>query len=103
MKFLQWNHAIGEYFFNPANAGKEVLLYITQKEISELGIKTFDFTTEAESWDDFCKTIKCEFPGTSSKNKFIDNFVVVANKWKYYERIVFELHNNSDLKLNERS
>jgi len=103
MKFLQWNHAIGEYFFNPANAGKEVLLYITQKELSELGIKTFGFTTEAESWDDFCKTIKCEFPGTSSRNKFIDNFVVVANKWKYYERIVFELHNNADLKLNDIS
>ena len=35
MKYLQWNHAIGEFFFNPNEAGNEVFLYITQKEIAE--------------------------------------------------------------------
>lgn len=100
MKYLHWNHIIGEYFFNPSKAGNEVLLYVTQKEISDLGIQKFNFTNESESWEDFCKAIKCEFPETSSKSNFIDKFLVVANKWKTYERLVFELKNQSDLKID---
>lgn len=103
MKYLQWNHIIGEYFFNPSKAGNEVLLYVTQKEISELGIHKFNFTNETESWEDFCRAIKCEFPETSSKSNFIDKFLVVANKWKKYERPVFELKNQSDLKIDSIS
>lgn len=103
MKYLQWNHIIGEYFFNPSKAGNEVLLYVTQKEISELGIQKFNFTNESKSWEDFCRAIKCEFPETSSKINFIDKFLVVANKWKIYERLVFELKNQSDLKIDSVS
>lgn len=103
MKYLEWNHVIGEYFFKPSNAGKEVLLYVTQKEISELGVKKFGFITEDESWADFCKAIKTGFPEISTKSHFIDKFVVVANKWKSFERIVFELNNKSDLKIDNVS
>ena len=67
MKYLQWNHIIGEYFFNPNKADKEVLLYITQKEISDLGRIKFNFGSEKESWEDFCKALKGDFPETSSK------------------------------------
>lgn len=103
MKYLQWNHIIGEYFFNPSYAGKEVLLYITQKEISELGINKFGFTTESESWEDFCKAIRCDFPGTISQNNFIDKFLIVANKWTYFEKAVFELEHKKDLKIESIS
>ncbi|WP_166921105.1 hypothetical protein [Flavobacterium poyangense] len=97
MKYLEWNHIIGEYFFNPSQAGNEVLLYITKKEISELGIQKFNFTDEAESWEDFCKAIRGRFPETTSKNNFIDKFLVVANKWKTFERAVFESRNQYNL------
>ncbi|MBK9378398.1 MAG: hypothetical protein IPM86_09255 [Saprospiraceae bacterium] len=103
MKYLQWNHIIGEYFFNPNKADKEVLLYITQKEISDLGRIKFNFGSEKESWEDFCKALKGDFPETSSKANFIDKFLVVANKWKSYERIVFELNNKNDLKIDSVS
>lgn len=103
MKYLQWNHIIGEYFFNPSKAGNEVLLYVTKKEISELGIQKFYFTNESESWEDFCRALKSRFPETSSKSNFIDKFSVVANKWKMFERLVFELENQSDLKIDEIS
>lgn len=103
MKYLQWNHIIGEYFFNPSKAGNEVLLYVTKKEISELGIQKFNFTNESESWEDFCKALKSRFPETSSKSNFIDKFSVVANKWKTFERLVFQLQNQSDLKIDEVS
>ncbi len=100
MKYLQWNHIIGEYFFNPSKAGNEVLLYVTQKEISEIGIKEFGFSTESQSWEDFCKAIKWDFPETSSKTNFIDKFLAVANKWKSFEKAVFEMKNQSDLKID---
>lgn len=103
MKYLEWNHIIGEYFFNPNKADKEVLLYITQKEISDLGRIKFNFGSEKESWEDFCKALKGDFPETTSKANFIDKFLVVANKWKSYERIVFELNNKNDLKINSVS
>lgn len=100
MKYLNWNHIIGEYFFNPSKAGNEVLLYATQKEISELGMQKFGFTNESESWRDFCKALKGDFPETSSKDNFIEKFIVVANKWKSFRRAVFELKNQSDLKID---
>jgi hypothetical protein len=103
MKYLHWNHIIGEHFFNPSKAGKEVLLYITQKEISKLGISKFGFTSETQSWEDYCKAIKSEFPEISSQTNFISKFSIVANKWKSYERIVFELQKHSDLKIDNIS
>ena len=103
MKYLEWNHIIGEYFFNPSKAGNEVLLYVTQKEISELGMRKFAFTSESESWESFCRAIKYEFPEISSKSNFIDKFLVVANKWKSFERVVFELKNQSELKIDSVS
>ncbi len=103
MKYLEWNHIIGEYFFNTSNAGKEVLLYITKKEISELGISKFGFTSESQSWDDYCKAIKTGFPEISSKGSFIEKCTTIADKWKYYEKIVFESDNKSDLKIENIS
>ncbi len=103
MKYLQWNNVIGEYFFNPSNEGEEVLLYVTKKEISELGVNKFGFLSDSESWDDYCKSIKCEFPETSSRGSFIDKFIVVSDKWKKYERFVFELNNKDDLNIDNIS
>jgi hypothetical protein len=103
VKYLEWNHIIGEYFFNPSKADKEVLLYITKKEISDLGVTKFNFRSEKESWDDFCKAIKSDFPETSSKANFIDKFLVVANKWKSYEKVIFELYNKNVLKIDSVS
>ncbi len=100
MKYLEWNHIIGEYFFNPSKAGNEVLLYVTKKEIAELGIQKFNFIDESESWEDFCRAIRCKFPEITSKSNFIDKFLVVANKWKTFERMVFDLENQSDLTLD---
>ena len=94
MKYLEWNHIIGEYFFNPSNAGKEILLYITKKEVSELGLRKGGFVSESASWEDYCEALKTKFCETSFQNNFIDNFLIVANKWKAYEKIVFQLKNN---------
>ena len=36
-KYLLWNNAIAEHFFNPDMAGRNVLLYVNSKLISDLG------------------------------------------------------------------
>ncbi len=37
MDYLQWNDLIAKHFFNPEEAGKEVLLYVNQDIIEEIG------------------------------------------------------------------
>jgi len=37
MEYLQWNELIARHFFNEENAGKEVLLYVNEDIIEELG------------------------------------------------------------------
>ncbi|NTU49388.1 MAG: hypothetical protein HGA87_00580 [Desulfobulbaceae bacterium] len=37
MDYLQWNNLISRHFFNPENAGKEVLLYVNKELIENLG------------------------------------------------------------------
>ncbi len=37
MNYLEWNNLIAKNFFNPENAGKEILLYVNNELIEELG------------------------------------------------------------------
>lgn len=39
MEYLKWNDLIAEYFFNEENAGKEVLLYVNDEILKEIGQK----------------------------------------------------------------
>ncbi|MBV7530468.1 hypothetical protein [Chitinophaga sp. sic0106] len=103
MKYLEWNHVISRYLFNNEKAGKEVLLYITQQEISLLGMKSFDFSDKDESWSDYCKALKNGFPEIHNKHSFLDKFNVINNKWSQYEKWIFEKKTNNDLKIEEIS
>ncbi len=40
MIYLEWNNIISEYFFNPANAGRDIHLYLTRTDIIHLQIQT---------------------------------------------------------------
>lgn len=99
MKYLEWNRAIGNYFFNSKKAGKEVLLYITQQEIIRLGLKVGTFSSSEESWSDYCNAVKNGFPEIGAKNGLIEKINIVTNKWLLYERWTFELK-KSGLKLD---
>lgn len=65
MKYLQWNNAISEYLFNPANSGRDVYLYLTKADIILIGSIYFDIETEEEIWKDFINSIKRGFPGSN--------------------------------------
>ena len=65
MKYLEWNNIISEHFFNPANAGKDIHLYLTKNDIINLARQYFNEETEDEIWEDFVGKIKIGVPGGS--------------------------------------
>lgn len=79
MKFIEWNNIISEYFFNAANAGKNIHLYITQKEIVHLAKKCFEEESEDEIWNDFIVAIKNGLPGSNGN-------ITAKAKYSYEKR-----------------
>jgi len=65
MKYLEWNNIISAYFFNPANAGKDIHLYLTKNDIINLARYKFNEETDDEIWADFVGKIKIGVPGGS--------------------------------------
>lgn len=65
MKYLEWNNRISEYFFNNANAGKDIHLYITKNDIIGLARQIFNEETDDEIWTDFINSIKRGIPGAN--------------------------------------
>lgn len=71
MNFLQWNNLIASHFFNATNAGKNVHLFITKKEIISLAKRFLNDQNDEDIWDDFLRKLKVGLPGSS---KFHDIF-----------------------------
>jgi len=65
MKYLEWNNIISEYFFNSANAGKDIHLYLTKYDIISIAKQHFNEETDDEIWADFVGRIKFGIPGAS--------------------------------------
>ena len=65
MKYLEWNNLLSKYFFNPANAGKDIHLYLTKNDIINLARQCFNDETEEEIWTDFVNSIKRGMPGSN--------------------------------------
>jgi hypothetical protein len=65
MKYLEWNNIISAYFFNAANAGKEIHLYLTKNDIISLGRHSFLEESDDEIWLDYISSIKRGLPGSN--------------------------------------
>jgi hypothetical protein len=79
MKYLEWNNIISEFFFNPANAGKDIHLYLTRNDIISIASLHFGEETEDEIWSDFVGKIKFGLPGASGN-------VIARAKYAYEKR-----------------
>lgn len=82
MKYLEWNNLISNYFFNAENAGKDVYLYITKKDIILLAKNNFNEETEEEIWADFLNKIKCGIPGSIGYPDIVDKATYAFKKWQ---------------------
>lgn len=79
MKYLEWNNVISEFFFNPANAGKDIHLYLTKSDIINIARLHFKEETEDEIWADFICKIKFGLPGSSGN-------IITRAKYAYEKR-----------------
>lgn len=64
MKYLEWNNLVSAYFFNPTNAGKEIHLYLTRRDIINIAKQNFKEQTEDEIWTNYISSIKSGLPGS---------------------------------------
>jgi hypothetical protein len=64
MKYLEWNNIIGKYFFNTANEGKDIYLYLTKSDIINFGKNRLEEKKDEEIWLDFISAIKQGIPGS---------------------------------------
>lgn len=95
MKYLEWNNAIGNYFFNPNKAGKDVLLFISPSAIGQIGIKHFSFATEEEALADFYNAIRTGFPFYGKNDPVTIRAEKLYTKWKTYHYGVFTQGNTT--------
>jgi len=79
MKYLKWNNAIINHYFNPDNEEKEVILYFSEKIIEEIGRNNFE-KPEDGYINDFYKALKQGVPGTSNLG-YIEKILYLENKF----------------------
>ncbi|WP_352422999.1 hypothetical protein [Proteiniphilum sp.] len=86
MKYLEWNNIISAFFFNPANAGKDVYLYLTKGELIGLGRKYLEDEKDEDIWDDFINSIKRGIPWSTGNVIAKAKFAYSKNNSLYHKR-----------------
>jgi hypothetical protein len=82
MKFLEWNNLISSYFFNSANAGKDIYLYLTKTDVINIGRKQITNESDNAIWNDFLTKIKSGLPGSKDYPDIIDKALYSYQQWK---------------------
>jgi hypothetical protein len=68
MNYRQWNNAISSFFFNESKAGKEVLLFFTRQDVSDIGKENGIEGDEVGIFNDFIEAIK--YPNLKDSSNF---------------------------------
>ena len=89
MKYLEWNNAIIDHYFNPDNEEKEVILYFSEKIIEEIGRNNFE-EPEDGYVNDFYRTLRQGVPGTSNLD-YIERILYLEDKFKQGIRRIDEI------------
>jgi hypothetical protein len=86
MKYLEWNNIISAFFFNPANAGKDVYLYLTKGELIGLARKYFEEEKDEDIWNDFINSIRRGIPGSTGNVITKAKYAYSKNNALYHKR-----------------
>ncbi|MBK6699254.1 MAG: hypothetical protein IPG55_05005 [Saprospiraceae bacterium] len=78
MKYLEWNNAIINHFFNTENEEKEVTLYFSEDVIREIGEKNFTLPEDGYVVD-FFKALRNGVNGTT--NNYIQRILDLESKY----------------------
>jgi len=80
MKYLKWNNAIINHYFNEENEEKEVILYFSERIIEEIGKNNFE-EPEDGYISDFYKALKIGVPGLPSDCNYIQRILELERKY----------------------
>jgi len=78
MKYLEWNNAIINHYFNTNNEEKEVILYFSEKIIEEIGKNNFE-EPEGGYVNDFYRALRQGVPGASKD--YIQRIIDLETKY----------------------
>ncbi len=71
-----------KHFFNPDQAGKDIHLFVTKKEIINLAKESFGEETDHKIWEDYLLKLKNGLPGSSEFPNIFDKAVHAFQQWK---------------------
>lgn len=82
MNYLEWNNAIGKWFFNEGKAEQEVYLFISKNDIVKIGKKQGVEGDDEYIFIDFIKAISKGVPGRPSNANILELALFAYEKWK---------------------
>lgn len=82
MNYLEWNNAIGKWFFNEKKAEQEVHLFISKHDIVKIGKEQGLDRSDENIFIDFIEAIRHGIPGRSSNGNILEHALYAHNKWQ---------------------
>jgi len=82
MNYLEWNNAIGKWFFNEEKAEQEVYLFISKNDIVRIGKEQGIDGRDDNVFIDFIEGIRQGIPGKSSNGNILEHALYAYNKWQ---------------------
>ena len=80
--YLEWNNRLAKYFFNEEMAGREVLLYINEEIINNIG-------DDIGNKDDFVRAVKEGPEYASSKKGFCQKAYYIYKDWRNFKELEY--------------
>ena len=80
--YLEWNNRIAKHFFNEEWAGREVLLYINEEIINNIG-------GDLGNKDDFVRAVKEGPEYASSKKSFCQKAYYIYKDWRNFKELEY--------------
>jgi hypothetical protein len=82
MNYLEWNNAIGKWFFNEEKAEQEVYLFISKHDIVKIGKEQGLDGRDDNIFIDFIEAIRQGIPGRSANGNILEHALFAYNKWQ---------------------
>ena len=82
MNYLEWNNAIGKWFFNEEKAEQEVHLFISKHDIVKVGKEQGLNGGDEHIFLDYIEAIRKGIPGKSLNGNILEQAIYAYDKWQ---------------------
>ncbi|MDD5361400.1 MAG: hypothetical protein PHN88_04660 [Ignavibacteria bacterium] len=94
MNCLEWNNLIARHIFNEDSASKNVYLYLSKEDITEIGKSTLLVTNNDAIWKDFICAIKNCLPESKCGSPIIEMAIKVFEDWVNLSNTLYGSNSN---------